>query len=206
LEVCWNWLTLKRRILAFATNNLINSIKHTVENINMRNSLFSLILFFSILAVACTGKHSNSNDTKSVEDTTEKKSEAISEKIASDSQKTITTIKPKVNRIVRDTIKIDLENQSDYKIKVGQLISCRLYQFSSTGLNTEFSIDNDEVLSLSRNKREFTNPSKSEMPDGGKGHSNVVFEATKAGICNLVIREMYRGNLRKALKYKIIVE
>jgi hypothetical protein len=55
--------------------------------------------------------------------------------------------------------------KSDYKIKVGQLISCSLYQFSSTGLNTEYSIDNDKVLSLIHNKREFTNPSKSEMPE-----------------------------------------
>lgn len=172
----------------------------------MRNSLFSMLLFFSILTVACTEKRTNSNNTKFVKDSTEKKSDAVSENMASDSQKTIATIKPKVDRIVRDTIKIDLGKQSDYKIKVGQLISCRLYQFSSTGLNTEYSIDNDEVLALSRNKREFANPSKSEMPGGDKGHSNVVFEATKAGICNLVIREMYRGNLRKELKYKIIVE
>jgi hypothetical protein len=86
------------------------------------------------------------------------------------------------------------------------LISCRLYQFSSTGLNTEYSIDNEKVLSLSQNKREFSDPSKSEMSGGDKGHSMVVFEATKAGICNLVISEIYRGKLRKELKYKIIVE
>jgi hypothetical protein len=161
--------------------------------------------------MSCKEKNTGSVDTEvkveaAKEDTTEKKSEPIVEKITIDSPKTISNVEPKVEKKVRDTIKIDLEKQADYNLKVGQLISCSLYQFGSTGLRTTYSIDNDEVLLLVGNKREFNNPSKSDMQGGDRGYSIVVFEAQKAGTCNLVISEMYRGKLRKELKYRIIVE
>jgi len=171
----------------------------------MSKNIFYLILALAITAVAC-------NETNNVADNAEikHKSDPIVETVT-DSQNTVSpketnnNEKPKAIKKPQDTVKINTDVAADYNLKVGQIISCDLFQHSSTGKRTKYSIDNKEVLLLKQEKYEDSNPSK-PLSDGSSGNLKVVFEAKKAGTCILEIRKMYRGNLEKELKYNIIVE
>jgi hypothetical protein len=160
----------------------------------MKSKILCLLLIFSSL-LACNEKPVKINDTVKNEGTEKKERDSNPEKT-----------KPLPEFIVRDTIKINSDGPFMHKIKVGDIVSFHLPQFGSIGEESDYSIDNKEVLILAGSTFEYSNPSKAGMPGGDSGSTFLHLQAKKSGTCNLKISKIFRGKLKSELNYKITVE
>ena len=163
----------------------------------MRNQLLcllSLLFIFSSL-IACKEKPVKIDDAVKKEGTKSSESDTLAEKK-----------KPVPEFIDRDTLKISSDGPFMHKVKVGDIVSFSLPEFGSTGEESNYSIDNEEVLILAGSAFEYSNPSKAGMPGGDSGNTFLHLQAKKAGNCNLKIQKIFRAKLKSELNYKITVE
>jgi len=160
----------------------------------MKKQLISLIIIFAFL-IACKEKPVKIEDAVKKEDIKNIKRDTQSEKT-----------KPVPEFINRDTVKISSSGPFKHKIKVGDIVAFYLPQFGSTGEESDYNVDNKEVLSFVGSAFEYSNPKNAGMPGGDSGTTYLLLEAKKSGNCILKIREIFRGKLKSEMNYRIVVE
>ena len=103
-----------------------------------------------------------------------------------------------------DTIKIS-SLQNNYNIKKGQYLLWVCQEHVSTGKTTEYTIKGNKVISFPK-KESISLNKNPELKGADKKQVSRYFEAIESGTCSLILREMFRGELKKERILEITVE
>lgn len=110
------------------------------------------------------------------------------------------------NKSSMEIVKINPLTQSEYKIKLGQQISYSYREHGSVGISAEYDLSDGFILSLKERSKVYSNPDRKHLDGGDNSTVTLIFEGKAIGSSDLIIRKMYRGDIKEELIFKITVE
>jgi hypothetical protein len=96
--------------------------------------------------------------------------------------------------------------QSEYKIKLGQQISYSFREHGSVGISAEHELSDDNVLLLKERNKVYKNKDRKHLAGADNSTVTLIFEGKAIGSSDLIVRKMYRGDIKEELIFNITVE
>lgn len=110
------------------------------------------------------------------------------------------------NKSELEIVIINPLTQSDYKIKLGQQISYSFREHGSVGISAEQELSDENVLVLKERNKVYKNKDRKHLAGADNSTVTLIFEGKSIGSSDLIIRKMYRGDIKEELIFKITVE
>ncbi len=156
------------------------------------------MLAFSFFALILTGCKAQSGISPNTETDKNNKEIVVSKTETIDSKTENKAIKK------MDTIKISgLQNK--YTLKIGQKLLWVSQEHASVGKMTEYSIKGTKVIRF-LNKESLALNENPELKGADKKQISRYFEAVQSGSCQVIFKEMFRGELKSERLIEITVE
>ncbi|MHA1951990.1 MAG: hypothetical protein ACXAAO_12710 [Candidatus Thorarchaeota archaeon] len=105
-------------------------------------------------------------------------------------------------------IKCETEDSIE-RLSVGEVVYYAFSRHGSVGVDAEFEIENDEVLSHERSETEYIHIEKMKKPEwtgGDAERGKWFFKACRPGTSRLTVRKLFRFEVESECTVKIVVE
>jgi len=96
--------------------------------------------------------------------------------------------------------------QGEAKLKIGQKAYYQAVVHGSVGFTTKVSSANERIFKLKDTHFVYKNARKAKMSGGDKGTRTFVFEALKSGNTVLIIKDIFRSEVKATHKINITIE
>ncbi|MEQ8175851.1 MAG: hypothetical protein ABRQ26_12360 [Syntrophomonadaceae bacterium] len=102
---------------------------------------------------------------------------------------------------------INLTGQTQVTLKVNKLAVYQFYSYSSVGYSSKYEISDNSIVSCIDSKTDYKHPEamKPGSSGGDEATGTFVFKALKPGKTTIVIKDLYRGNVKNENKIEITV-
>jgi hypothetical protein len=97
---------------------------------------------------------------------------------------------------------------STVSLRVGEKCYFTFKKWSSVGFEVEYVIEDKTIIQVVEEKINYLHPEKmkSGMTGGDEGKGILIFQAQRAGKTHLMLRELFRGEVRSEKTIKVYVK
>jgi hypothetical protein len=99
-------------------------------------------------------------------------------------------------------------SQTTLEVKKGDIFCYNAAVHGSVGIGVEYYIEDKEIVELHSSKLEYEHEEKvkEHMSGADAATKTFAFQALKSGETNVIIKEVFRGDVRQTHTFKIIVK
>lgn len=110
-----------------------------------------------------------------------------------------------ISTITDNSINIDKpENQMDYQVKEGKTIGFKTSVHGSVGMAAEYEIEDEKILKFENSEVIYDNPGF-QGTGGDSGKKKFTFRGLEKGKTKVIIKKIYRGDLKEKIVLEIEV-